>query len=552
MAFVPQTINSGTLDAFVDGEVISAEGTSPAPYSGALNPKMRVIQSCINDHADWINSLQAQVVTLAGSASIFNVKSPPYNAVGDGITNDTTAIQNAVTDACAVNGVVVFPSGTYKITAEIVVNGSVIITSDTGYETTSIRQYATTNNAIFNVQANNITIEGLTLFPYADTAAGRGLIYAPSASAVEYLTISKCYIWLTNWNSTGLYLDTISKSIVEYCRFAGANSTLYTTNLIQLYNSTDVMIQNNNTVLGNIVINLDSCERISCVNNTILNFRENAIYCVSSINCTIQNNIIKGSLIALGTSNPATIVVQSGCANITVSYNNIDMSTVTATEELPYGVWLIPYVSGDFNNSVIGNTFTACSSGVYVAVRGIYTICDNVFNRCFAFGIRVGTISTGTFQGTIVGNTFVDFFHSSAATGDAISFSVIQSGSRASISGNVIARGSLTTGGTYAGKTVTTINYRSLNVPISGSLVALEGNNFRGTTVLPNAAAYTLYYEEITGGRVFTGTAAPTTGTWVLGDKVLNSNPTPSGYIGWVCTSSGVSGTWKGFGTIQT
>jgi hypothetical protein len=46
------------------------------------------------------------------------------------------------------------------------------------------------------------------------------------------------------------------------------------------------------------------------------------------------------------------------------------------------------------------------------------------------------------------------------------------------------------------------------------------------------------------------GTAAPSAGTWMVGDKVINKSPTAGGNIGWVCTTGGTSGTWKTFGTI--
>lgn len=46
-------------------------------------------------------------------------------------------------------------------------------------------------------------------------------------------------------------------------------------------------------------------------------------------------------------------------------------------------------------------------------------------------------------------------------------------------------------------------------------------------------------------------TAAPTTGTWVQGDYVVNSNPAVAGaaasqYVirGWLCTVGGTPGTW--------
>jgi len=45
-------------------------------------------------------------------------------------------------------------------------------------------------------------------------------------------------------------------------------------------------------------------------------------------------------------------------------------------------------------------------------------------------------------------------------------------------------------------------------------------------------------------------TAAPTGGTWVVGDKVWFESPTSGGYIGAVCTVAGTPGTWKNFGVI--
>lgn len=49
----------------------------------------------------------------------------------------------------------------------------------------------------------------------------------------------------------------------------------------------------------------------------------------------------------------------------------------------------------------------------------------------------------------------------------------------------------------------------------------------------------------------YSSTAAPTTGTWKIGDFVRNSNPSEQGvatskYViqGWICTASGSPGTW--------
>jgi hypothetical protein len=48
-----------------------------------------------------------------------------------------------------------------------------------------------------------------------------------------------------------------------------------------------------------------------------------------------------------------------------------------------------------------------------------------------------------------------------------------------------------------------------------------------------------------------TGTGIPTEGTFAVGDTVQMKTPTAGGYMGYVCTTAGTPGTWKGYGSIQ-
>ena len=48
------------------------------------------------------------------------------------------------------------------------------------------------------------------------------------------------------------------------------------------------------------------------------------------------------------------------------------------------------------------------------------------------------------------------------------------------------------------------------------------------------------------------GATAPSAGAYALGDIVWNSNPKPTGYVGWICTREGTPGTWKAFGSISS
>jgi hypothetical protein len=52
------------------------------------------------------------------------------------------------------------------------------------------------------------------------------------------------------------------------------------------------------------------------------------------------------------------------------------------------------------------------------------------------------------------------------------------------------------------------------------------------------------------GNYEIKGAAAPTTGTWTIGDKIINSAPSHSGFLGWVCIAGGAPGTWTTYGPI--
>lgn len=56
---------------------------------------------------------------ISGSIQVYNVKNAPFNATGDGSTDDRAAIQKAIDSASVSGGTVYFPKGTYKLSTFI-------------------------------------------------------------------------------------------------------------------------------------------------------------------------------------------------------------------------------------------------------------------------------------------------------------------------------------------------------------------------------------------------------------------------------------------------
>jgi hypothetical protein len=56
---------------------------------------------------------------------------------------------------------------------------------------------------------------------------------------------------------------------------------------------------------------------------------------------------------------------------------------------------------------------------------------------------------------------------------------------------------------------------------------------------------------EIAGHKIFYTDSMPSNGSYRQGDIAYNTNPQPTGYVGWVCTRDGTPGEWKTFGKIS-
>lgn len=81
---------------------------------GDLNAWGSILNSFLSVSLDSAGYLLSTVST----GNIINIKDPRYGAVGDGTTNDTTAIQSGLTALQSTGGALYFPPGTYLINAQ--------------------------------------------------------------------------------------------------------------------------------------------------------------------------------------------------------------------------------------------------------------------------------------------------------------------------------------------------------------------------------------------------------------------------------------------------
>lgn len=106
-----------------------------------------------------------------GGRSVFNVRS--FGAKGNGVADDTTAIQNAITAATAAGGVTYFPKGTYVITSTLSFGSGAALIGDGRGSTTLLASgiagaailnatVSVISGVLTNVLVADMTIDGAT------------------------------------------------------------------------------------------------------------------------------------------------------------------------------------------------------------------------------------------------------------------------------------------------------------------------------------------------------------------------------------------------------
>lgn len=226
-----------SVESGADVEIMSQSFTGTDYNTGATGTSKPIFLTTLLDKwktsagtTDWnvlVNNVSTTLQVALGSVSgiFYNVKSSSYGAVGDGSTNDTSAIQAAITDADVHGGgVVYFPFGTYRITSHLSVPSDVQLLGGGPNVSVITIDHATDDALRFTLSGSDaVIVRGLRV-QAAQANSGTLLVNNSGAS----LAVLDCSIGNSNVNGKCISNDSNSSQLVVMnCLITHAGSASY-------------------------------------------------------------------------------------------------------------------------------------------------------------------------------------------------------------------------------------------------------------------------------------------------------------------------------------
>lgn len=480
----------------------------------------------------YVDAQRTAIKTLI--APVYNVVG--YGAVGDGVTDDTAAVQSAIDAAeAAGGGTVYFPIGTYLITATLTIQTSKVRLVGDGPLNSIIKT------------AGDITLlsfgTGTTTWIYANGVENLNIVTSNASRTTNSkgILIDYCRnFYLRDVIIQSVYYGVYIKGASDELHFLSVTvkdaAAIYPTYGIYLDGTTDDVVAD--------FLFFHNCVLHGC---TTAGFRAEGREFGDLIlsNCSFVGGdygVLLNHTVPYASGDYSADIMIDHC--IFDSLDNFGLVAKGLTHLSLTGSWF------SFIGKGAGGECIDIEDADFVSLTG---------NDCRAadYGITLRRVNHSNITGgrvRFVTNTGIRL---QGADYNAISGVVVES---ASIGIHVAADGA-GNNSQYNSVTGCTIKVTTTGIQEAASQNpnVYTGNVISATTPVSNPRNSTWEWYDVGASKQYRaqhgikeewGTAAPASGTYAVGDIVHNTSPSSGGYIGWTCTVAGTPGTWKGFGTI--
>ena len=490
------------------------------------------------------------VITTVQAKLRESVSVKDFGAVGDGVTNDTAAIQAAITASTGKE--LIFPAGYTFLSGPLTASTAMTIRIDgvlkmkdltgvlltitasdvTVYGAGTVDLNSTQDKGIQNT-GNRFHIYGLTFANMLGGAATSG-----SSSA---LAIASCQSPRVH----DLKFNNIQKgtALAPFVSQPRAMSFDIVTNMLV----SDILCENVFVAAGVASVEDSTFSNIT-VNSTLLTV-DNCFYAITAKRCVFNNIVIRGW--------EGEPIVFSGCEDVSFfggEINNWNQNSCGFENCTDIAIDGMRFVSNRESTIIKSRTANTTTSGVtlrnlYVKVSGIDDIIGfyngTVNNILIQNCIFIPTIAVGAnINNRFLTLTSTDSF---AITDNTFILQETSAGVAAAAEWNttlVATQYSDFKRNTFINRTT---NGRLRILGTENNLISSDGLHNQSNITGSRNPNYGLATAE---PRRFFGTAIPSAGTFIRGDIILSTAPAAGATPGWVCTTAGTPGTWKAMANL--
>jgi hypothetical protein len=523
-------------------------------------------------------------------APVVNVKG--YGAVGDGTTDDTASMQAAFAALSALGGGTVYIPRTdhnYILSGTVPLCSNLCVISDGA----TLEQTAADTAVLQGDGIETLRIEGLAFEGYGadyDNASNSttniaNAIHLIGTELSSDVTVRDCRF--NNFGYAAIYFDNVEDFRIEDNIIVGTGNTSVPAGgnyqfgiSISTHAARGVIAGNDISGTAQGIITAKDFKDLTIAGNTIHDIPgQHGMYLGQGDNLVVMGNLIRAvnyqgiklQQEAVHTSISQTVVIANNAVYDTGSHGILITNTDPAQT---YNTFEVTVTGNVINRS----TDVTGDAGIDIISVHNVIVANNVV-RGGGFGVYASNVTDAAIQNNYIHHTNRTGIHLTGADSARVHIerNIVRNPGQANIAGVncgiYINRGAtvIVDGNRVSdSEAIHLYGIFVVNDPTSTSDVHLRNNVCSGSSsnsirfntsataiaefhnnmyeTLGNYGAFTLV--EGRKARVYHGTQAPATGTYVVGDLCYNTAPAAGSRLGWVCTVAGTPGTWVAFGEI--